>query len=138
MKGQQKKVTSPKQYLANLAEPRRSDVTKLHALITKTVPKLEPVIVGGMLGYGPFHYRYESGREGDTAKICVASNASYISLYAMAVDEEGWVAERFKERFPKAKIGKSCVRFKKLDDLDPKVLTAFLKAVAKTKRIGVG
>lgn len=137
MKGQQKKVTTPKQYLANLTEPRRSDVTRLHALITKAVPKLEPVIVGGMLGYGPFHYRYESGREGDTAKICVASNASYISLYAMAADDEGWLAERYKDRFPKAKIGKSCVRFKKVDDLDAKELTAFLKAVAKTKSIGV-
>src|SRR5687767_14994784 len=101
MKGQQKNVTTPKQYIANLAEPRRSDVAKLHALIMKTVPKLQPVIVSGMLGYGPFHYRYESGREGDTAKICVASNASYISLYAMAADEEGYVAERYKERLPK-------------------------------------
>ncbi|MBS2016846.1 MAG: DUF1801 domain-containing protein [Deltaproteobacteria bacterium] len=132
MKGQQKKVTTPKQYIDNLAEPRRSDVAKLHALITKTVPKLEPVIVMGMLGYGPFHYKYASGREGDTAKICVASNASYISLYAMAADGDGWVAERYKDRLPKAKIGKSCVRFKKLDDLDAAALKALLKESAKT------
>lgn len=132
MKGQQKKATTPKQYIDNLAEPRRSDVAKLHALITKTVPKLEPAMVMGMLGYGPFRYRYESGREGDTAKICVASNASYISLYAMAADDDGYVAERYKERLPKAKIGKSCVRFKKLDDLDPAALKALLKEVAKT------
>lgn len=132
MKGQQKKVATPKQYIERLAEPRRSDVAKLHAFITKTVPKLEPAIVMGMLGYGPFRYKYESGREGETAKICVASNASYISLYAMAADDDGYVAERYKERFPKAKIGKSCVRFKKLDDLDPAALKALLKEVAKT------
>lgn len=132
MKGQQKKATTPKQYIEGLAEPRRSDVAKLHALITKTVPKLEPAIVMGMLGYGPFRYKYESGREGETAKICVASNASYISLYAMAADDDGYVAERYKERLPKAKIGKSCVRFKKLDDLDPAALKALLKEVAKT------
>ena len=137
MKGQQKKATTPKQYIDNLAEPRRSDVAKLHALITKTVPKLEPTIVMGMLGYGPFHYTYESGREGDTAKICVASNASYISLYAMAADDDGYVAERYKDRLPKAKIGKSCVRFKKLDDLDPTALKALLKEAAKTG-YGVG
>lgn len=131
MRGQQK-VATPKRYIDNLAEPRRSEVAKLHALITKTVPKLEPVIVMGMLGYGPFHYTYASGREGDTAKICVASNASYISLYAMAADEDGWVAERYKERLPKAKIGKSCVRFKKLDDLDLAALKALLKEAAKT------
>ena len=137
MKGQQKKATTPKQYIDGLAEPRRSDVAKLHALITKTVPKLEPVIVMGMLGYGPFHYTYATGRKGDTAKICVASNASYISLYAMAADADGWVAERYKERLPKAKIGKSCVRFKKLEDLDERALQALLREAAKTG-YGVG
>ncbi len=136
MKGQQKKVSTPKQYIESLAEPRRSDVAKLHALITKTVPKLEPFIVNGMLGYGPLHYRYASGREGDTAKICVASNASYISLYAMAANDEGWVPERYKDRLPKAKIGKSCVRFKRLDDLDAAALKALLREAAKTSYPG--
>src|SRR3712207_8055945 len=64
--------------------------------------------MGGMLGYGPFHYRYASGREGDACKLSIASNASYISLYCFAADENGYVAERYRESLPKAKIGKSC------------------------------
>jgi hypothetical protein len=64
-------------------------------------------------------------------KIGLASNASYISLYCFAADEKGYVAERYVERLPKARIGKSCVTFKKLADLDEKALVALIKETAK-------
>lgn len=132
MKGQSKTAKTPKQYLAELAEPRRSDVEKLDALIRKVAPKLEPFVHSGMLAYGPMHYKYASGREGDWFKIGVASNAQYISLYACAADDRGYVAERYKELLPKANIGKSCVRFKKFADLDVKALTRLIRETAKT------
>jgi hypothetical protein len=132
MKGQLA-VRTPDEYLARLEEPRRTEVTRLHRLIRSTVPTLEPGILGGMLAYGPVHYRYASGREGDAARVAVASNASSISLYAFAADEGGWVAERYRERLPKAKVGKSCVRFKRLDDLDVKVLQQLLKEAASSE-----
>jgi hypothetical protein len=131
MKGQLK-VATHEDYLASLAEPRRSDVAALARLIRQVAPKLAPVIHSGMLGFGPFHYRYASGREGEAVKIGVASNASYISLYALAADSRGYVAERYKEQLPKAKIGKSCVRFKKLEDVDTAALAALIKETAKT------
>ena len=98
-----------------------------YALVRATVPHLEPVIMGGMLGYGPFHYRYASGREGEACRLSIASNASYISLYCFAADDEGDVAERYVDRLPKAKIGKSCVRFKRLADLDEDALVALIR-----------
>ncbi|HEX2089010.1 MAG TPA: DUF1801 domain-containing protein, partial [Actinomycetota bacterium] len=106
------------EYIAAVDDKRRSDIAALDALIRKPAPELEPVIVGGMLGYGPFHYRYGSGREGDACKLSIASNASYISLYCFAADAKGYVAERYVDRLPKASIGKSCARFKKLARLD--------------------
>ena len=128
MKGQLK-VSTPKEYLAKLKEPRKSDVTRLDKLIRKAAPKLKPFILSGALGYGPYHYKYASGREGDWFRIGVSSNASYISLYVTAFDQgEGvYPAERYKAQLPKAKIGKSCVTFKKLDDLDEKALAALIK-----------
>jgi hypothetical protein len=131
MKGQLD-VSTPKEYLAALEEPRRSQVAKLDKLVRKSAPKLKPFIHSGMLAFGPCHYKYASGREGDWFRIGIASNASYISLYACAADERGYVAERYKAQLPKAKIGKSCVRFKKLEDLDLKVLEALIKETAKT------
>ena len=119
MKGQLN-VKTPAEYIAAVDAKRRPDIAALDALIRKHAPKLEPVIMGGMLGYGPFHYRYASGREGDACKLSIASNASYISLYCFAADAKGYVAERYVDRLPKASIGKACVRFKKLADLDEK------------------
>ena len=128
MKGQLK-VATPKEYLAKLKEPRKSDVTRLDKLIRKAAPKLKPFIHSGMLAYGPYHYKYPSGREGDWFRVGLASNASYISLYVTAYDKgsDVYPAERFKEQLPKAKIGKSCVRFKKLEDIDEKALAALIK-----------
>lgn len=119
-------ATTPTDYIAGLEEPRRSDVAALHDLIRETTPDLEPVMIHGMIGYGPYHYKYASGREGDTARICLASQKNYISLYVICGDGN---AEKYAGRLPKASIGKSCVRFKRLSDLDPDVLKEmFLEA----------
>lgn len=83
-----------------------------------------------MMGYGKYHYKYKSGREGDWIKIGVANNKSYISLYCVGLFDGSYVAEGFKERLPKADIGKSCVRFKRLSDLDPVALDELIRATA--------
>lgn len=131
MKGQLE-VNTPAEYIAAVDEKRRDDVAALDALIRANAPDLEPVIMGGMLGYGPFHYRYATGREGDACKLSIASNASYISLYCFAADADGYVAPRYADRLPRAKVGKSCVRFKRLADLDETELVALIKETAIT------
>lgn len=127
----QLKVSTPAEYLATLEEPRRSDVAALDALIRKIAPQLEPFLHGGILAYGPWHYKYESGREGDWFRIGISSNKNYISLYVCAGDELGYVAERYKDALPKANIGRSCVRFKRLADLDRKVVEKLLREASK-------
>ena len=127
-------VKTPAEYIAAVDDTRRSDIAALDALIRKHAPKLEPVIMDGMLGYGPFHYRYASGREGDACKLAIASNASYVSLYCFAADANGYVADRYVDRLPKAGIGKACVRFMRLADLDEEALVAL---VEETSRMGL-
>lgn len=126
MKGQLK-VATPKEYIAKLKEPRKSDIAALHKLIRKVAPELEPFIHIGMLAYGRWHYKSASRREGDWFRFGVASNASYISLYVSAMDSKGYLAERFKKALPKANIGKCCVRFKRLSDLDETVLAKLIR-----------
>jgi hypothetical protein len=128
MKGQ-KNVATPAEYLAQLEEPRKGEITALDALIRKTAPKLKPYVQMGILAYGPFLYKYPSGREGDWFHIGVASNAQYISLYVTG-DCTGSPPERYKEALPKAKIGKGCVRFKRLSDLNQTILRKLIKEVA--------
>lgn len=131
MKGRTNAAT-PAEYIAGVEEKRRPDVQRLHELVREVAPELEPTMEFGMLGYGKMHYRYASGREGDWMKLGIANNKQYISLYCCAADDRGYVAERYRERLPKANIGKSCVRFKRLADLDEAVLRALIRHCADT------
>jgi hypothetical protein len=122
---------TPEEYIANLEGPRRDQIQQLHDLIRATAPDLKPHMQSGMLGYGSYHYRYSSGREGDSFVLGLASNKRYISLYVSAADSRGYVAERYRSKLPKADIGKSCVRFKKLDDVDSDVLADLIREGAR-------
>jgi hypothetical protein len=124
-------ATTAEAYLEALEEPRRSDVRAVDELIRATAPGLEPRIASGMLAYGRSTYRYASGRSGEWFPIGLASNKRYISLYVMATDGERYLAEAFRERLPKADIGRSCVRFKRLADLDREALVELIRAGAK-------
>jgi hypothetical protein len=121
---------NPEEYIAGVEESRREDIQALHDMVRAEAPELEPTMEFGMLGYGKFHYTYKTGREGDWMKVGIANNKRYISLYCCAADDDGYVAERFKDRLPKADIGKSCVRFKRLSDLDEAVLRELIRATA--------
>jgi hypothetical protein len=114
-------------YIEALDEPRRSEIRALHELIRATVPQLEPTMEFGVLGYGPYHYRYASGREGDAAIVGLASNKRYISLYVAAAVDGRYLAEAYAPRLPKASIGKSCVRVRRVADLDFDVVAELLR-----------
>ena len=127
------KAKNPTEYIAGVEEKRRADVRRLHRMIRREAPQLKPTMEFGMLGYGKFRYRYATGREGDWMKLGIADNKQYISLYCCAADEKGYVAERFRKRLPAASIGKSCVRFKRLSDLDEDALRELIRTTAKTR-----
>jgi hypothetical protein len=113
---------TPDEYLASVDEKRRDDVAALDALIRETAPDLERVVQRGMLGYGPFHYRYASGREGDAALLALAAQKRHLSLYVLCATDGRYLAESYADRLPGASIGKSCVRFTALGKVDLDVL----------------
>jgi uncharacterized protein YdhG (YjbR/CyaY superfamily) len=123
------------EYINGLAEPRQSEMRALHELIRRTVPELEPTMDFGMPGYGKYHYKYPTGREGDWMLVGLASNKNYISLYVTATTDDGrYLAESRQDQLPKASIGKSCIRFKRLSDVDQDVLAGLLREAARTFR----
>ena len=132
---------TPEEYIASLEEPRKSEIIQIDSLIRKTVPNLKPYIISGMIGYGSYHYKYASGREGEWCILALASQKNYISVYACAVDSNGrYIAENCKDQLPtkdttkkhgKISIGKSCIRFKSLEDLDRNILIKILKDAEK-------
>lgn len=110
------------------ADQRAQDLERLDELIRDTLPDLEVHRHdGGGAGYGRFHYRYASGREGDTYRVSFASRKTGISLYVLALTEDGeYLPEARAAEFPKASVGRACVRFKRLDDLDASALRSLL------------
>ena len=123
----------PQEHITQLEEPRRSEVAALDALIREEAPGLEPHVHSGMLAYGPYHYRYASGREGDSAVLSLASRKAGISLYVQCTRDGRYLAESYAERLRTASVGKSCVRFKRLTDLDE---AALRELVAEAGRLG--
>jgi hypothetical protein len=122
---------TPDEYISKLDEPRRTEVQKIHDFIRKVVPELDPFMISGMIGYGKYHYKSPSGREGDWAIIALSSRVNYISIYACAVEGDQYVAEKYKSKIPHADIGKSCIRYKKFENIDWDGLEAVLQAAAK-------
>jgi len=119
---------TPKEYFDMLGEPRKGELKTLDALIRKTAPSLKPFMQSGMVAYGKLHYvSPRSGKGVDWAVVLLSSRVQYISLYVCAIDGEKYLAEGFEKELPKASIGKSCIRFKKLEDVDQKVLATIVK-----------
>ena len=118
-------ASTPKEYIDSLDEPRRTIVATLDRRIRELAPALRPYVDRGFLAYGRYAYRYASGREGDWFCLGLASNKAYLSLYAPTLDLEPYVA-----RLPGASLGRGCIRFKRLEDLDPPVLEDIVRASA--------
>ncbi|GAA4683608.1 DUF1801 domain-containing protein [Phytohabitans rumicis] len=126
-------VRTPEEYIAALPEPRRGDVQLLHELIRREAPELAPYVQSGMLGYGSYHYRYDSGREGDWFVVGLAGRKAYVSLYVSATVGDRYLAETYRDRLPKADIGRSCVRIKRLSDVNLDTVAALIREAAQTR-----
>lgn len=125
------KAKTIEEYIMAIEEPRKSDILAVDEFIKKTVPELNPCFAYNMLGYGMFHYKSKSGREGDWPVISLASQKNYISIYVCAVEDGHYLAEKQKKDFPKASIGKSCIRVKKIEDINFDALKKLLKKASK-------
>ena len=124
-------IKTPTQYLASLPEPRRAALTALHKAIRKAAPSLKPHIAYGAIGYGTYHYRYASGREGDAPVVGLASQKQHIALYLCICDGSGYLPEKNKQRLGKVSVGKSCIRFNRLERLNLKVAMELVRQAAK-------
>jgi len=100
-------------------EKKREDSYKILDMM-KRLSGYEPKMWGAsIIGFGEYHYKYDSGREGDMCRIGFSPRAQNFSIYLMP----GY-ADFGDElsRLGKHKIGKSCLYIKRLSDVDESVL----------------
>lgn len=101
-------------------ETKRKDSAELIELI-KTSTGLEPRMWGpGIVGFGSYHYKYESGREGDAPLVGMAARVNSITLY---VTLEARQREDLLQQLGKHKISKGCIYIKKLEDVNKDVIS---------------
>ncbi len=107
-------------YLSAIAdEKKRNDCAAIIELIHKQT-KLAPKMWGtAIVGFGSYHYKYESGREGDAPLAGLAARANAITLYLSLKEEE---REELLSKFGKHKTGKGCIYVQKLEDIDLAIL----------------
>lgn len=123
----QSKALTPEQYLAELPEDRRIAMEKLRNVVLKNLPKgYKEIMSYGMLGYVVPHETYPNGYHCDPKLplgfMNIASQKNFIALYHMGIYGskellDWFVAEYPKQCKSKLDMGKSCIRFKKLDDI---------------------
>lgn len=92
---------------------------------------------GAIIGFGQYHYRYESGHEGDAPLTAIASRAKAITVY-LAPDPQ--LTDDFLQRLGKAKMGKGCLYVNRVTDINIEVLKdAVLQTVELLRgRYGTG
>lgn len=113
------------EYLGKVGE-RENDLRALDGIIRQSAPHLKPVLVSGMIGYGMMPYQTKSMKEpGQWPLVALAAQKNHISIYICAVIDSEYIAEKYAHELGHVSVGKSCIRFKKTDDLN----TATLKAI---------
>jgi hypothetical protein len=120
-------------YLASKATPDQLTDCKAIMAMCKRVTQQQPKMWGpSIVGYGSYSYRYESGHSGDACLTGFAIRGKDLVVYLVAESPE---QVELLAKLGKHKMGKSCLYFKRLADLDVKVLEALIAgSVAEVKR----
>lgn len=107
-------------YIASVDdEKKRADSHALIEMMERVSGEPAKMWGGSIIGFGSYHYKYESGREGDSLLTGFAPRKQQISVYIMPGFEP--YGEQL-ERLGKHKIAKSCLYIKRLSDIDTDVL----------------
>lgn len=125
-----KTAKSVSDYLAKITpEAKQADCREILSMMSE-MTGWEPKMWGAsIIGFGDYHYKYESGREGDSCRIGFSSRAQNITIYIMPGYQD--FSEELS-RLGKHKMGKSCLYIKRLSDVDKDVLAEIMeKGLAK-------
>lgn len=123
----QSKAKTVPDYLAELPPERRGLIAALRKVIRENLNKgFEEGMQYGMIGYAVPHRLYPAGYHANPSQplpfVCVASQKNYCSLYLMNVYGDETLQERFQTAWRKGgkklEMGRGCVRFRKLEDLE--------------------
>ena len=102
----------------------RADAKKVAAMMRRATGNRARMWGPSIVGYGSYHYRYESGREGDFMITGFAPRKQALTLYIMSGFSR---FSKLMSKLGKYRTGKSCLYIKRLDDVDEDVLEQLIR-----------
>lgn len=113
-------------FLATIEDKKKRDDCYEIMNMMEEVSGEQPKMWGkSIIGYGTYHYKYASGREGDWMRIAFSPRKQNLTLYLLSGVESH---PELLEKIGKYKNGKSCFYIKKLDDIDRNILKQLMIA----------
>jgi len=122
---------SVEEYLLMVPDNQKQNIDFLHDFIQKAVPNLKPYFASNMIGYGSFYYLDSKKQKRDWPIIALANQKNYISIYVCAIVEDKSAVEEYKKELGKLSKGISCIRFKKIEEINLETLEIVLKLAEK-------
>ena len=113
-------------------DKRRKDCAALVKIMTDTTGFPAKMWGPAIIGFGSYHYVYESGREGDAPLAGFSSRANAIALYFSTSFEK---KDELLAKFGKYKAAKACIYIQKLEDIDTDILIKMTKnSIAQVRK----
>lgn len=137
----EKSKTTPDAFLATLPEDVRDQMQTLDTEIARIMKGRARVLWEGkfwggsdqrIIGYGDISYRGSSGKTVEWFLTGLAAQKNYITVFVGGFGDGATLAESYKKRLGKVKVGRSSISFKQLSDLD---LEALKELVAKAREV---
>ncbi len=135
----QSKATTPEDYLLSLPIERKEVMTTLRKVILKNLPKgFKEEMSYGMLGYIVPHSLFPAGYHCDPKLplpfLAIASQKNFVALYHMGIYSDPKLLKWFTDEYPKhckskLDMGKSCIRFKKMEDIPYKLISELVSKI---------
>lgn len=110
---------------------KRADAKKVAAMMRKATGKQAKMWGSSIVGFGSYHYKYASGREGDSALVGFSPRKQNLTVYIMPGFNE---FSSLMKKLGRYKTGKSCLYLKNLDDVDEVVLQKLIDGSVKLIR----
>lgn len=117
--------TSADDFLAAVADEQQRNDARIIADMMARISGYPAKMWGpSIVGFGSYHYRYDSGREGDMCRIGFSPRKGKTVLYLSSSFPEH---DALMARLGKCKMGKSCIYVKRLAEIDPEVLEQLVR-----------
>jgi len=110
---------------------RRKDCETIVGLMEKATKRSAVMWGPNIVGFGTYHYKYESGREGDSPVIGFSPRKTDLTLYGLGIND----SPDLMKKLGKVKTGKGCLYIKKLSDVDLSTLMELIQRGVDSKKL---